>query len=74
MLVLCAGCSLVQKIVEDGELLGGVGEAGLLALAVVGDQPLAKDAQSPHRYPDPAHVAAGAAVLGEGAPQDEAVV
>src|SRR5918999_4029051 len=74
VLALGLQSALVQKIVQDGELLGGLREAGMLALAVVGDQPLAQRSERPDRYCDSGYVASGAAILGEGPPQDEAIV
>src|SRR5215210_5290752 len=65
---------LVQKVVQDGELLGGVDETGLFSLAVVGDQPFAKRRERLYGYRDPAHVAARTALLSQRPSQQDLFV
>ena len=73
MLPLRLGGFSVEEIVQDGELFCGLGEAGLLALAVVRDEPLPERGERPHGDRDPADVAAGAALPCQGSPEDEPV-
>ena len=65
---------LVQKVIENRELLCRLGEPYLLALAVVRDKPLAERRQGPYGDRDTADVAPGAALPGQRPPQDEAII
>src|SRR5215212_1227703 len=64
----------VQEVVEDGELLGCLGETYLLALAVVGDYLFPQTGQRLDGYRDAAHVASGPAFPGNRPPEDEAII